>query len=139
MKFLPETGDLRGDAHRIINHAIRDALPDAAVRATLAKLALPDKLTLVAVGKAAWEMAAAAREALGERVTRGIVITKYGHARGDIGGVDIYEAGHPVPDENSYAATRAAVDLVKPLGDGDAVLFLLSGGGSARRSIHRGA
>lgn len=131
MQFLPETDGLRGDAHRIINRAIRDALPDAAVRATLAALALPDRLTLVAVGKAAWEMAAAARDALGDRVSHGIVVTKYGHSRGDIEGVDIFEAGHPVPDENSYAATRAAVDLVKPLGDRDAVLFLLSGGGSA--------
>lgn len=131
MNCLPETDDLRGDAHRVINRAIRDALPDEAVRAALAELSLPDRLTLVAVGKAAWEMAAAARSALGAGIERGIVITKYGHSRGGIEGVDIFEAGHPVPDDNSFAATRAAIDLVRPLGAQDTVLFLISGGGSA--------
>ena len=132
MNYLPETDDLRGDVHRIINRAIRDALPGEAVRTALAQLpALPGKLTLVAVGKAAWEMAAAARDALGERISRGIVITKYGHVRGAIEGLDIREAGHPVPDANTFAATQAVIDLVRPLGEGDVVLFLLSGGGSA--------
>ena len=131
MKFLPETHDLRGDAHRIINRAIRDALPDEAVKDALSRLTLAGNISLVAVGKAAWAMAAAAREALGDRVTRGVVITKYDHSRGDIAGIDIYEAGHPVPDENSFRATRAAIELVKPLGEEDTVLFLVSGGGSA--------
>jgi len=43
----------------------------------------------------------------------------------------IFEAGHPVPDENSFAATRVALDAVKNLTPADHVLFLLSGGGSA--------
>ena len=60
MKTLPEICGLRGDAHRIINRAIRDALPAEAVRSALDKLAFSDGITLVAVGKAAWEMAAAA-------------------------------------------------------------------------------
>ena len=131
MRFLPETHDLRGDAHRVINRALRDALPDTAVKEALSRLSLPDSVTLVAVGKAAWVMAKAASDSLGERVARGIVITKYDHAQGPIPGLDIREAGHPVPDENSFAATRAAIELVKPLGAGDAVLFLVSGGGSA--------
>ena len=41
------------------------------------------------------------------------------------------EAGHPIPDENSFAGTQAALDLVKDLTENDTVLFLLSGGGSA--------
>lgn len=128
---LPETDDLRGDAHRIINRALRDAQPGGAVRGALKGLPLPGRLTLVAVGKAAWEMAAAAREALGDRVCRGAVITKHGHARGPINGLDIFEAGHPVPDDSTFAATRAVIDLVRPLEASDTVLFLLSGGGSA--------
>ena len=131
MKTLPEICGLRGDAHRIINRAIRDALPAEAVRSALDKLAFSDGITLVAVGKAAWEMAAAATRALGDKIRRGIVITKYGHSQGALEGVEIYEAGHPVPDEHSFRATQAAIDLVKPLGQGDTVLFLVSGGGSA--------
>ena len=42
-----------------------------------------------------------------------------------------YEAGHPVPDENGFAATEQALELVRGLTAEDTVLFLLSGGGSA--------
>ncbi len=129
--LLPETMDLRGDAHRIINAAISAALPGAAVRAALGEMKIDGAITLVAVGKAAWEMAAAAQAALGSRICQGIVITKYEHSRGEIPGLQIFEAGHPVPDENSFRATQAAIDMCRPLGEGDAVLFLLSGGGSA--------
>ena len=131
MRFLPETGDLRGDAHRIINRALREALPEQAVKRALLGLSLPERVTLVAVGKAAWTMAKAATELLGERVARGVVITKYGHARGPLPRLAIFEAGHPVPDENAFRATRAAIDLARPLGAVDTVLFLVSGGGSA--------
>ncbi|MBQ3476928.1 MAG: DUF4147 domain-containing protein [Clostridia bacterium] len=131
MRFLPETPDLRGDAHRIINRALRDALPDRSVKQALSRLSLPEHVTLVAVGKAAWVMAKAAMEFLGGRVTRGVVITKYDHAQGPLPGLVVFEAGHTVPDDHSYRATRAAIDLVKPLGAGDTVLFLVSGGGSA--------
>ena len=75
-------------------------------------------------------MARAAVDALG-RVDGGVVVTKYGHARGELPGCVCYEAGHPVPDMNSFLGTRAAVELVSGLHAEDTVLFLLSGGGSA--------
>lgn len=75
-------------------------------------------------------MAHTAVAALG-RVDEGIVITKYGHVRGTIPGVTCYEAGHPVPDESSFAATEKVLTMVQNLTDQDTVLFLLSGGGSA--------
>ena len=131
MRYLSETSDLRGNAHRIINRALKDALPARAVKQALSQLSMPERVTLVAVGKAAWVMAKAATDFLGERVADGVVITKYDHAQGPLPGLDIFEAGHPVPDENAFRATRAAIDLVKPLGAGDTVLFLVSGGGSA--------
>lgn len=61
----------------------------------------------------------------------GIVVTKYEHVMGEIPGVTCFEAGHPVPDENSFNATKKAVELVSDLTADDTVLFLLSGGGSA--------
>ena len=131
MRFLSETQDLRGDAHRIINRALRDALPDTKVREALSRLSLPDSVTLVAIGKAAWVMAKAAVDFLGGRIARGVVITKYDHAQGPLPGLHIFEASHPVPEGNSFRATQAAIDLVKPLGRSDTVLFLVSGGGSA--------
>ncbi len=60
-----------------------------------------------------------------------MVVTKYGHSKGPLPGLEIYEAGHPVPDENSFRATQAAIEAVSGLAEEDTVLFLLSGGGSA--------
>ena len=86
---------------------------------------------MVAVGKAGWTMAKAAHDHLGDKISAGIVITKYAHSKGTIGHFEIWEAGHPVPDDNSFKATRSALALTKDLAKEDTVLFLLSGGGSA--------
>ena len=85
---------LREDADAIIRASLNAVLPDEAVRRAL----------LVAAGKAAWQMAHTAVEVLG-RVDGGVVVTKYHHGKGEIPGVACYEAGHPVPDENGFAAT----------------------------------
>lgn len=122
---------LRKDADAIIRFSLKAVLPDEAVRRALKDFAPKGgRVLLVAAGKAAWQMAHAAVEALG-RVDGGVVVTKYGHGKGRIAGVDCYEAGHPVPDENSFAATEKALQLVGGLHPEDTVLFLLSGGGSA--------
>ena len=121
---------LRQDADAIIRAAIAAVLPDEAVRRALKGRHFPGRVLLVAAGKAAWQMARAAVEALGP-VDAGVVVTKYGHVQGQLPGVICYEAGHPVPDENSFRATQAALDLVAGAKETDTVLFLLSGGGSA--------
>ena len=121
---------LRQDADAIIRAAIAAVLPDEAVRRALKGRHFPGRVLLVAAGKAAWQMARAAVEALGS-VDAGVVVTKYGHVQGQLPGVACYEAGHPVPDENSFRATQAALDLVAGAKETDTVLFLLSGGGSA--------
>ena len=121
---------LRQDADAIIRAAIAAVLPDEAVRRALKGRHFPGRVLLVAAGKAAWQMARAAVEALGP-VDAGVVVTKYGHVQGQLPGVVCYEAGHPVPDENSFRATQAALDLVAGAKETDTVLFLLSGGGSA--------
>ena len=121
---------LRQDADAIIRTAIAAVLPDEAVRRALKGRHFPGRVLLVAAGKAAWQMARAALEALGP-VDAGVVVTKYGHVQGKLPGVACYEAGHPVPDENSFRATQAALDLVAGAKETDTVLFLLSGGGSA--------
>ena len=126
-------GTLRQDAQVIMNAALKAAQPDEAVRKALSGLHVDGRgrLVLVAVGKAAWRMADAAVNLLGDRVDDGVVITKYGHACGPLPHLHIFEAGHPVPDENSYMATERAVELVKDLCAEDTVVFLISGGGSA--------
>lgn len=117
-------------AHIIIKEAIRRVLPEEAVKRALADC--PDgPAYVVAIGKAAWKMAAAAADTLGGRLRSGIVITKYGHSEGPIEGMEIIEAGHPVPDENSVKAARRALALADSLTREDRLIFLISGGGSA--------
>ena len=123
--------DMRSQANRIISRAIAAVLPDAAVIRALETARFPGRVVLVAAGKAAWQMAKAASTVLGDRISEGIVITKYGHVTGPIAQITCREAGHPIPDENSFLATREALDLTADLQEGDTVLFLLSGGGSA--------
>lgn len=123
---------LKNDAYKIIDSAIKSALPDTAVKKALKELEMPKgKLLLVAIGKAAWPMAKAASDILGDSIDDGVVITKYDHSQGELPNIRIYEAGHPIPDDNSFSATEQAIQLVSNLSSDDLVLFLISGGGSA--------
>lgn len=122
---------LRRDAEQIIRRAISSVKPDEAVRRALAEASFPGRVFLVAAGKAAWQMASTAVECLKTPAEDGVVVTKYEHVMSPIQGIRCYEAGHPVPDENSFLATQAALDMTKNLLETDTVLFLLSGGGSA--------
>lgn len=126
-----EKKTLREHADQIISQSIAAVQPDEAVRKALRQIEFPGGIYLVAAGKAAWRMARAASECLGDRIEAGVVVTKYGHVMGPLPNCTCYEAGHPVPDENSFRGTQAALDLVADLTEKDTVLFLLSGGGSA--------
>lgn len=123
---------LRDDSNKIIESAINAALPDTAVKRALKNEDFSGgKLILVSIGKAAWSMAKAACDLLGSRINEGIVITKYSHSKGALQNVKIMEAGHPIPDANSFSATDEAIKMVSNLSPDDKVLFLISGGGSA--------
>ena len=122
---------LRNDIDYIVENTIKEVLPDEAVARALNNFSYgKGKVILVAAGKAAWQMAAAAKKVL-KRLDGGIVITKYDHVKSDIEGIQCFEAGHPVPDQNSFDATKKAIELVEGLSEDDTVIFLLSGGGSA--------
>ena len=122
---------LRQKANQMIKESLEAVMPDRAVEKALENFqGSGGRTILVAAGKAAWQMAAAAVRVLGH-VDDGIVITKYDHVKGEIPGVECREAGHPVPDENSFAATEKALEKVRGLEETDTVIFLLSGGGSA--------
>ena len=123
---------MREEAEYIIKESVRTVMPDEAVKRALAGRDFgSSRLYLIAAGKAAWQMAKAACEILGRRINKGMVCTKYGHVKGELDGIKCYEAGHPVPDENSYQAAQAAIDMVSDLTADDTVIFLLSGGASA--------
>jgi hydroxypyruvate reductase len=126
---------MRKDAEKIYTGAIRSCLPDESVREALSGFVMPrGRLVLVAIGKAAWKMARAATEVIaakGGKIHTGAVLTKYGHSEGEIPGIEIYEAGHPIPDGNGIRATQRILEMTDGLSADDLVLFLISGGGSA--------
>lgn len=122
---------MRDEARQIIDRAIQAVMPDEAVRRALQGKTFSGKVVLVAAGKAAWQMAQAAYQCLGNRIDTGVVVTKYDHVKGPIANFVCCEGGHPVPDDNSFKGTQVALSLVSGLTAEDTVLFLLSGGGSA--------
>ena len=123
---------VKEDAEKIIAGAVKAAMPGEAVRKALSEITFgTGRLFIAACGKAAWEMGKAAALSLSGKYESGIIITKYGHAKGEIPGFTICEAGHPVPDEMSYKSTAETLKLTEGLKEDDSVLFLLSGGGSA--------
>lgn len=123
---------LRTHCDKIVAQALAQVQPDAAVARALAGRSFDSgRLILVSTGKAAWSMARAAWDCLERKPDAGIVITKYDHSMGPIGTLEIREAAHPVPDENTFSATLRALELTEGLTQQDTVLFLLSGGGSA--------
>ena len=85
---------------------------------------------VIGAGKASGAMAGAIENILMKRITSGLVCVKYEY------GVRLHkiltaEAGHPVPDENSYLAARKTYDLVQKCGVNDLIICLISGGASS--------
>jgi len=120
---------LRKDASFIIEQTLKEINPHKAVKDALADYV--GTAYIFAIGKAAWTMANAAWEALGENALGGVAITKYNHSLGAIGNLRIFEAGHPLPDENGAVASEYAIDFFGSLSEKDNIIFLISGGGSA--------
>ncbi len=116
-----------------------EELAEGLVRATLEGVD-PYRLTLkmlegiegewhvLAVGKASPGMARAAREALGERLLKGILIYL---SQEEVEAFETVVASHPLPDAGSVEAARRALGLASGLGEGDNLLVLLSGGTSS--------
>ena len=148
----PLTHDARLNA--IIAAALKAADPAEAVRRHIRRdgdalgvdgqtydLRRFDDVVLIAVGKAAVPMAEAAGALLGERVTRGVVVTKYGHNRpSPITSYQLpvtdsrfttIESAHPVPDENGLRAGELVCETLAHCTERTLVVACISGGASA--------
>lgn len=113
----------------------------AAVASAHPRLCLPahlpappkGRLVILAAGKAGASMAAVAAahyRARGHGAIEGLAVTRHGYGE-PAEGIEVVEAGHPVPDQAGIEATSRALALAAGAGPGDLVLVLLSGGGSA--------
>ncbi len=134
---------LRADALAIFRAGVAAADPFRALRSRLRlqgdeliagdhrlPLSATGRVFVVGVGKAAAPMAAAVEEIVGDRLARGIAVTKYGHHQ-PLRNVELYEAGHPLPDAAGLAAAGAVEEMLGEATEDDLVMVLISGGGSA--------
>ena len=92
-------------------------------------LASFDHLYLVGFGKASVGMAQAVCDAV--KVTKGVVITNDPKARVTHEAVEVLVGGHPLPNEGSIRGTEKILTLLQDCGENDAVIVLISGGGSS--------
>lgn len=126
---MPSLDALRANVRAIFDQATDAVNGERAVYRALREEAPAGPVALLAVGKAAVSMSRGAIRALGERIDRGLVITKHGY-QGKLPW-PVLVAGHPVPDEASIAAGKAVGQLVADLPQAHSVLVLLSGGTSS--------
>ncbi|MCU0474017.1 MAG: DUF4147 domain-containing protein [Bacteroidales bacterium] len=90
---------------------------------------------IIGAGKASAAMAHYVEKILGRRITDGFVVTKYGHSC-KLKYIKVAEAGHPVPDENSFGAAEEMLKITGLAGKDDLVICLWSGGGSSLLADH---
>ncbi|MBK1673894.1 hydroxypyruvate reductase [Ectothiorhodospira shaposhnikovii] len=104
------------------------------VRRALGRLKGREPVHLVAIGKAAAAMAEGARMALGERLTRALVITRHGHDDPLLSRDQRFiclQADHPLPGGDSLLAGRRLLDFIRLTPEQGHLVFLISGGTSS--------
>jgi glycerate 2-kinase len=89
-----------------------------------------NNIFVIGAGKASAMMGAEVEKILGDRITGGCIVVKYGHSC-RLDHIKVAEAGHPVPDTSGFRATEAILKISAESASGDLVICLLSGGGSA--------
>jgi glycerate 2-kinase len=123
---------LRRQALSIFRAALAAADPvDAVVRYLRGRdYARFRHIFVIGAGKAGASMALAAERVLGRRITAGLVNVKYGNTA-KLRRIELNPCGHPLPDEAGVAGAARIAEIAAQAGDGDLVLCLISGGGSA--------
>src|SRR3989338_1638874 len=89
-----------------------------------------NRIIVIGAGKAAAPMGQAVEKALGDRISKGIVIVKYGHVC-PLKKIIQIEAGHPLPDRNGLRGTEKIIRLLKEADKNTLVICLISGGASS--------
>ena len=134
---------LRRAALDIIDHALIQADPYKATRKLVRidgnRLTVGDicfdldknqRIFLLGAGKATFPIAKALEDLLGNRITDGVIICKYGQD-GRLNHSQMNLASHPIPDEAGLAAARDALALARETRAGDIIFGCITGGSSA--------
>lgn len=88
------------------------------------------QVIVLGIGKASARMASAMENILEGELSAGFVITKYGHGL-KLRKIQVMEAGHPVPDENSLEGARILSQMASAADVHTLIINLISGGGSS--------
>ncbi|MBN2418284.1 MAG: glycerate-2-kinase family protein, partial [Deltaproteobacteria bacterium] len=139
---------MRADAIQCFNASLTPVNPYAAVkrfvslndnRLTIGLKEKPVKeiniddyqgIFIVGGGKATAPMARAIEDLLGDRITKGLIVVKYGFTD-KLKYTETVEADHPLPDRNGVSGAKRILELINRAGERDLVFSLISGGGSA--------
>lgn len=143
------TNDLRQDALAIFQAGIQAADPYSAVKRCLQSddeqldIALDldnrakrsgnwQKIYVIAFGKAACSMAKAAQEIIPAQLLAQpiLAITNYENVT-ELANIEILGANHPLPDQTGFVAAQRIAKIAQQAQQGELVLALVSGGGSA--------
>ncbi|MCX6329987.1 MAG: glycerate-2-kinase family protein, partial [Bacteroidia bacterium] len=129
-------------AEHIFLAGVRGVLPDKIIndlfslRGSLLKIGYLSydlekirNIYVIGAGKASAAMAHYVEKIVGDRITEGHIVTKYGYFC-KLNNITVTEAGHPVPDENSFRATEEILRISEKAAENDLVICLWSGGGS---------
>ena len=123
--------DLRAELIALFRAVVEALSAERLVREACASGQAPQpapggRLVTLGLGKAAAEMLAGARGSLGKALEPLAFAVPAG-----AGGGALIEGGHPLPDEGSLRAGQALLVAAASLGERDAALLLVCGGGSA--------
>lgn len=135
--------DRRQIAEQIFLAGVESVLPDKLITRTMSvtgdslqidklkiSLGKTKSIYVIGAGKASAIMALEVEKILGDRITEGHIIVKYGHSA-ELKLIKITEAGHPFPDANGFSATKSILEIARKAKADDIVICLLSGGGSS--------
>lgn len=136
---------LRSDACDIFEAALEAVDPEQAIYNALTldddwlrfeggsiNLSEVNRLFVVGGGKAGGLMAKAVEELLGEKITSGLVNVLEGtEGAVELEHISLNGASHPVPSLSGVRGVKEMVKLTRGLGEGNLVITLISGGGSA--------
>ncbi len=135
--------DLRKDLFTILDAAINSVKPSSFIKnifsfdkgfITAGKdsfdLSKFKKVYVIGFGKASSQMAFEIENILGNKIENGFVVTNYNNAK-KCRRIEVFEAGHPILDENSLRAGERMIEFVSKTGENDLIICLISGGGSA--------
>ncbi len=89
-----------------------------------------ENIYVIGAGKAGAMMGAEIEKILGNRITEGHIVVKYGYSC-KLNFIKVSEAGHPIPDVNGFSATMEILKIAELANWNDLVICLLSGGGSS--------